>query len=54
VVKALGWQSFDRQFKPYPRAFLAAPSWRGAVAWNAVPEPMVEYMDPYLFLTRII
>ena len=25
VVKASGWPSFDRQFKPYPRAIKAAP-----------------------------
>ncbi len=23
----LGWQSFDSQFDPYPRAFTEAPSW---------------------------
>ncbi len=26
---ALGWQSFDRQFEPYLRAFIAAPLWCG-------------------------
>jgi hypothetical protein len=25
VVKASDWPSFDRQFKPYPRAIMAAP-----------------------------
>jgi hypothetical protein len=45
MVKASGWQSIYRQFKPYLRAF-----WRRhcGVAWEAVPETMVEYIDPYL------
>ena len=25
MVMASGWQSFDRQFEPYLRAFMAAP-----------------------------
>jgi hypothetical protein len=27
MVKASGWQSFDRQFDPYPRAIKVAPLW---------------------------
>ncbi len=46
MVMASGWQSFDRQFEPYLRAFMAAPlRCGGTVAWDAVPEPMVEYID---------
>ncbi len=29
VVKAAGWLSLDRQFEPYPRANMVAPSWCG-------------------------
>ncbi len=29
MVKASGWQSFDRQLEPYLRAFMAAPLWCG-------------------------
>ncbi len=43
VVMALGWQSFDRQVEPYPTLLWQRPC---GVAWNAVPEPMVEYVDP--------
>ncbi len=54
MVKAMGWQSFGRQFEPYLRASMAAASYYGGalrrrpcgVAWDAVPEPMVEYIDP--------
>jgi hypothetical protein len=27
MVKASGWQSFDRHFEPYPRAIKVAPLW---------------------------
>jgi hypothetical protein len=43
MVMASGWQSFDRQFEPYLRALWRRPC---GVAWDAVPEPMVEYIDP--------
>ncbi len=37
MVKASGWQSFDRQVESLPP--------RVGVAWDAVPEPMVELGD---------
>jgi hypothetical protein len=41
MVMASGWLLFDRQFEPY-RARLR---WRPrGVAWDAVPESMVEYI----------
>jgi hypothetical protein len=46
MVMASGWQSFDRQFEPFLHAFMAAPLRCG---WDAVPEPMVEYIDPDFF-----
>jgi hypothetical protein len=52
VVKALGWQSFDRQFEPHLCAFMAlrrsSHSGVAALAWDAVPDPMIEYIDPEL------
>jgi hypothetical protein len=41
MVMASGWQSFYRQFEPY-------------VAWDAVPEPMVEYIDPEFFFHDLV
>jgi hypothetical protein len=43
MVKALGWQSFDRQFEPTSARLWWLPC---GVAWDAVPEPMVEYIGP--------
>ncbi len=37
-----GWQSFDRQIKPYPERLWLRPC---GVAWEAVPEPKVEYIE---------
>ncbi len=42
MVKASGWQSLDRQFEPYLRAFMAAPLWCG-LRW------MVEYIAPVFY-----
>jgi hypothetical protein len=51
MVMASGWQSFDCQFEPYLRAFMRRPC---GVAWDAVPEPMVEYIDPDFTLNTFI
>ncbi len=40
MVKTSDWQSFYRQFETYLLALMAAP------LWDAIPEPMVEYIDP--------
>ncbi len=52
MVMASGWQSFDRQFEPYLRAFMAAPLRCGL---GAVPEPMVEYINPgFLYVVMVV
>jgi hypothetical protein len=49
-----GWQSFDRQFEPSNPT--SARLWQRpcGVAWDAVPEPMVEFIDPdFLFFLQL-
>jgi hypothetical protein len=47
VVKTSGWQSFDRQFDPTSVNLWRRPC---GVAWDAVPKPMIEYIDPDFLL----
>ncbi len=42
VVKASDWQPFDREFETYLRLRRRPRD----VAWNAVPESIIEYIDP--------
>jgi hypothetical protein len=49
MVKASGWQSFDRQFDPYPRAIRWRPC---GAALDAVPNLMVENINKGFFLRR--
>ncbi len=44
MVKASGWQPLDRQFEPYLRARYFC-----GVAWDAVPDPMIGYIDSNFF-----
>ncbi len=47
MAMASDWQSFDRQFEPYPARLLWRP--RG-VAYDAIPESMQEYISPPFFI----
>ncbi len=52
VVKAAGWLSLDRQFEPYPRANMVAPSWCGLGCRSRTL--MVEYISPWFLLKLLI
>ena len=54
MVKALSWQSFDRQFEPHPRAIKVAPLWCSDTAvLDAVQNLMVQYTNKGFFYLMI-
>ncbi len=54
MVKASGWRLFDRQFEPYLCALVRTLPLRPCgTAWDAVPEPMVEYIYLYFCMSGI-